>query len=49
MSKSMLFLRKMDRVKNRVAKVAREHNWHPPKSLDSDKIFRPNILYCVAN
>ena len=24
---------------NRVAEVAREHRWHPPKSLDSDEKF----------
>ena len=43
----MLFLRKMDRVKNRVAEVAREHGWHPPKSLDSDKNFKPEYtLFC---
>ena len=25
----------------RVAEVAREHGWHPPKSLDSDENFKP--------
>ena len=34
-------------VSHRVAEVAREHGWHPPKSLDSDKIFRPeHALFC---
>ena len=26
---------------DRVAEVAREHGWHPPKSLDSDENFKP--------
>ena len=26
---------------NRVAEAAREHGWHPPKSLDSDENFKP--------
>ena len=31
----------------RVAEVAREHGWHPPKSLDSDKNFKPeHWLFC---
>ena len=31
----------------RVAEVAREHGWHPPKSLDSDENFKPNhTLFC---
>ena len=31
----------------RVAEVAREHGWHPPKSLDSDKNFKPeHTLFC---
>ena len=34
---------------NRMAEVAREHGWHPPKSLDSDKNLSPNIRYFVAN
>ena len=34
---------------NRVAEVAREHGWHPPKSLDLDENFKPNIRYFVAN
>ena len=47
LSKSMLFLRKMDRVKNRVAEVAREHGWHPLKSLDSDENFKTeHTLFC---
>ena len=33
----------------RVAEVAREHGWHPLKSLDSDENFKPNIRYFVAN
>ena len=32
----------------RVAEVAREHGWHPPRSLDS-KILSPNIRFFVAN
>ena len=32
---------------SRVAEVAREHGWHPPKSLDSDKNFKPeHTLFC---
>ena len=32
---------------NRVAEVAREHGWHPPKSLDSDENFKPeHTLLC---
>ena len=31
----------------RVAEVAREHGWHPPKSLDSDENFKPDhTLFC---
>ena len=31
----------------RVAEVAREHGWHPPKSLDSVKNFKPeHTLFC---
>ena len=31
----------------RVAKVAREHGWQPPKSLDSDENFKPeHSLFC---
>ena len=31
----------------RVADVAREHGWHPPKSFDSDKNFKPeHALLC---
>ena len=34
-------------VYNRVAEVAREHGWHPPKSLDSDENFKPeHMLFC---
>ena len=32
---------------SRVAEVAREHGWPPPKSLDSDE--SRNIRYFVAN
>ena len=29
------------------AEVAREHGWHPPKSLDSDENFKPeHTLFC---
>ena len=32
---------------SRVAEVAREHGWHPPKSLDSDENFMPeHTLSC---
>ena len=31
----------------RVAEVAREHRWHPPKNLDSDENFKPeHMLFC---
>ena len=34
-------------VWSRVAEVAREHGWHPPKSLDSDENFKPeHTLFC---
>ena len=34
-------------VSSRVAEVAREHGWHPPKSLDWDKNFKPeHTLFC---
>ena len=37
-------------AKNRrggVAEVAREHGWHPPKSLDSDENFKlKHTLFC---
>ena len=34
-------------VSSRVAEVAREHGWHPPKSLDSDENFKPeHTLFC---
>ena len=40
-------LRKHNRPNNRVAEVAREHRWHPPKSLDSDENFKPeHTLFC---
>ena len=33
--------------KNRVAEVAREHGWYPPKSLDSDENFKPEYtIFC---
>ena len=32
---------------SRVAEVAREHGWHPPKSLDSDENLKPeHTLSC---
>ena len=32
---------------SRVAEVTREDGWHPPKSLDSDKNFKPeHTLFC---
>ena len=32
---------------HRVAEVAREHGWHPPKSLDFDENFKPeHTLFC---
>ena len=35
-------------VLSRVAEVAREHGWHPPKSLDLDKSFKPkHTLFCL--
>ena len=34
-------------LEHRVAEVAREHGWHPPKSLDSDENFKPeHTLFC---
>ena len=34
-------------LKDRVAEVAREHGWHPPKSLDLDENFKPeHTLFC---
>ena len=30
-----------------MAEVAREHGWHPPKSLDWDENFKPeHTLFC---
>ena len=30
-----------------MAEVAREHGWHPPKSLDLDENFKPeHTLFC---
>ena len=32
---------------SRVAEVARERGWHPPKSLDADENFKPEpMLFC---
>ena len=32
---------------SRLAEVAREHGWPPPKSLDSDENFKPeHTLFC---
>ena len=32
---------------NRVAEVAQEHGWHPPKSLDSDENLKSeHTLFC---
>ena len=32
----------------RVAKVVREHGWHPPKSLDLDENVKPeHTLFCA--
>ena len=43
---SVLFLR-VSFLSVRVAEVAREHGWHPPKSLDSDENFKPeHTLFC---
>ena len=37
----------LDIVQGRVAEVAREHGWHPPKSLDSDENLKPeHTLFC---
>ena len=37
----------LHRVCTRVAEVAREHGWHPPKSLDSDENLKPeHTLFC---
>ena len=34
-------------MSHRVAEVAREHGWQLPKSLDSDKNFKPEYtLFC---
>ena len=34
-------------TQGRVAEVAREHGWHPLKSLDSDENFKPeHALFC---
>ena len=34
-------------LKSRVAEVAREHGWHPPKSLDSDEnLMLEHMLFC---
>ena len=39
MGDAELFRRSAIRARSRVAEVAREHGWHPPKSLDSDENF----------
>ena len=42
-----IFLPAIDTLVTRVAEVAREHGWHPPKSLDTDEIFKPEYtLFC---
>ena len=34
-------------IEPRVAEVAREHGWHPPKSLDSAENFKlEHTLFC---
>ena len=34
-------------IRIRVAEVAREHGWHPPKSLDSEENVKPeHTLFC---
>ena len=34
-------------TQGRVAEVAREHGWHPPKSLDLDENLKPeHTLFC---
>ena len=34
-------------ISARVAEVAQEHGWHPPKSLDLDENFKPkHTLFC---
>ena len=45
---SQLFSDVFSWVVTRVAEVAREHGWHPPKSLDSDENSKPQ-RYFVAN
>ena len=35
------------KAESRVAEVAQEHGWHPPKSLDSDENLKPeHTLFC---
>ena len=36
-------------VRIRVAEVAREHGWHPPKSLDSDENFMSERTYAILS
>ena len=36
-------------VVSRVAEVAREHGWHPPKVWTWTKILSPKIRYFVVN
>ena len=45
--RSEYFKTAMNTAVGRVAEVAREHGWHPPKSLDSDENFKPeHTLFC---
>ena len=47
MIQDLLLLLIGDSTENRVTEVAREHGWHPPKSLDLDKNFKPeHTLFC---
>ena len=47
MIQDLLLLLIGELTENRVAEVAREHGWHPPKSLDLDNNFKPkHTLFC---
>ena len=47
MIKYSTFLYKYKYISARVAEVAREHGWYPPKILDWDKNFKPeHTLFC---
>ena len=35
-------------ITSRVAEVAREHGWHPPKSLDWDENFKPEHTFFLS-